>query len=77
MLWRWALVVVLLVVAAWSGNMTLYLWWAGGAPPTPYASYYHHWGNVYFAVTSVLVLSALLLSIRNLRTAGKKRAARS
>ena len=68
MFWRWTLVVGLLVFAAWSGNLTLGLWWAGGAPPTPNASFYHHWGNVYFALTSVLVLSALFLSIRNIRT---------
>ena len=67
--WRWTAVVGLLGVAAWSANLTLGLWWAGGAPPTPYASYYHRWGNVYFAATSVLVLLAILLMVRNIRAA--------
>jgi hypothetical protein len=69
MFWRWTAVVGLLGVAAWSANLTLGLWWAGGAPPTPYAGYYHCWGNVYFATTSVLVLLAVLLTVRNIRAA--------
>lgn len=70
---RWVLVVGLLVTAAWSANETMYLWWAGGAPPTPYASWYHDWGNIYFSVTTVLVLLALWVSIRNVRAArGRK-----
>jgi membrane protein implicated in regulation of membrane protease activity len=75
MFWRWTLVVGLLVAAAWSGKMTLYLWWAGGAPPTPYASWYHSWGNVYFALTSTMLLLAVWLSVRNVRT-WRKRARR-
>jgi hypothetical protein len=65
--WRWALVTGLLASATWTAKMTLGLWWAGGAPPTPYAGWYHSWGNVYFAATSNLVLLAVWLSVRNVR----------
>jgi len=72
MFWRWALVVGLVALAAWSANLTAAFWWAGGGPPTPYANWYHSWGNTYFAVTSVLMLLAILLSIRNVRAARRK-----
>lgn len=66
-LWRWALPVLLVVRACWTGNLTLFNWWAAGGPPTPHPEIYEQRGNLFFGLTVALLLAALVLVVVNIR----------
>lgn len=72
-LWRWALPVLLVVGACWTGNLTLFNWWAAGGPATPHPEIYEQRGNLFFALTVALLLVAAVLVVVSLRRKGASR----
>jgi hypothetical protein len=73
MVWRWVVVVCLVLLAAWSAYLAAFHYWAAGGPPTPHPEYYRHWGNVFFAATCGLVAFSIALSVANVRLMKKRR----
>jgi len=73
MIWRWALVVILLVLILWSANQTLFCWWAAGGPPTPHPEFYRHWGNIFFGLTCGLIVLTGALIVSNVRALRKRK----
>jgi hypothetical protein len=67
MVWRLALAVLLLVVCLRSGFLAFYNWWAAGGPPTPDPTGYERAGNIFFAVASLCLASAVTLVVDVIR----------
>ncbi len=61
MVWRLVLAVLLLVVCVRSGFLALYNWWAAGGPPTPDPALYERAGNLFFALATLCLASAVTL----------------
>jgi hypothetical protein len=67
MIWRWLLVGLLIVLFLWFGNLTLFNWWAAGGPPTPHPERYASRGIVFFTLTCLSLLGAIILAVVNVR----------
>ena len=62
---RWGLAFVLLAVAIWTANLTLFNWWAAGGPRTPVPHEYAMRGNVFAVATLLLFGAAVGLGVFN------------
>jgi hypothetical protein len=58
----WLLSILLLVVFAWSLNLTAFNWWASDVPPHQHRKIYNPRGNIFFAI-SLGFLLALVLTV--------------
>ncbi len=67
MIWRWALVLVLVVLSAWNVNLALGYWWAAGGPPTPHPQIFEARGNLHFGLACLFFLPAVIISVLNIR----------
>ena len=62
---RWGLAFVLLAVAIWTANLTLFNWWAAGGPPTPKPEQHAMRGNIFAVATLMLFGAAVVLGVFN------------
>jgi hypothetical protein len=58
---RWILLVALILVMCLTVNLTLYNWWLAGGPPTADPHVHERRGNIFAAVTSILLGSVLVV----------------
>jgi hypothetical protein len=63
----WLLVALLWAAALWSTNLTLYNWWAAGGPPMPDSSRYAYRGDIFCAVSILLLVAGGFVTYSLLR----------
>lgn len=75
MVWRWLLVLALLIISLWIGNLALGYIWAASSPartdfnPKPYL----HLANVSMSLFGVFFISFVVLSVMNIRKSISKK----
>jgi len=74
MIWRWLLVLLLVVLAAWSANLTVSYWWGSDRLLNP--RYYEEFAfraKIQSAVTCVILVLTIVALVNTIRFMRKRR----
>ena len=64
---RWTIAVILLFLSFGYFISAISCWWAAGGPPNPDPEKYLHWGNFTFALSCLLFVGFVVLTILNIK----------